>query len=178
MSIVVGKNNRAEDGPVTPPEHPDGASWPFCMYFRDGLMVAFADTYEELLYALIPGYQDMDSTEQAFHRVRLAQGAAAQIQGRILAQVERDEVTDAEWEVLIAPRGEEQPRADWWVSAVPLVVVETSYEPFTSVPRPASGIESEDVETNLWWVRPEDEEDFLLSLHEVGFIRLMQSASV
>lgn len=175
MSIIVGKNNRAEDGPVVPPEHPEDREWPYCMYYRDGLMVAFADTYKELLLALIPGYQNMTEDEQVFHRIRLAQGAAAQIQGRILAQVDRNEISDAEWEVLVAPRGDSQPRADWWVSDIPLVVVETSYEPFTEVPRPASGVDSPDGETNLWWVRPEEEEDFLISLHEVGFIRLMQA---
>lgn len=175
MSVFVAKNNRAEDGPVTPPEHPDGKSWPYCMYYRDGLAVAFADSYSELILALIPGYQEMDEGDKAFHRIRLAQGAAAQVQGRILAQVEQTDVSDAEWQVLVAPRGEEQPRADWWTSEVPLVIVETSYEPFTDVPRPASGLESPDASTNIWWVRPEEEEDFLISLHEIGFIRLMQA---
>jgi hypothetical protein len=176
MSIIVGKNNRAEDGPVVPPDHPLGESWPLCMYYRDGLMVAFADSYEELLYALIPGYQDMAPEEQAYQRIRLAQGAAAQIQGRILAQIERQTVSDADWEVLVAPRGETQPRADWWTNEIPLVVVETSYEPFTDVPRPASGLNSDSDDTNLWWVRPGDEDDFLVSLHEIGYVRLMQAA--
>lgn len=177
MSIIVGKNNRAEDGPVTPPEHPEGGSWPLCMYYRDGLMVAFADSYAELIFALIPGYQEMDEDEKAYQRVRLAQGAAAQVQGRILAQVDRNDVSDADWDVLVAPRGQEQPRADWWTSDVPLVVVETSYEPFTGVPRPASGLHADDAETNLWWVRPGEEDDFLVSLHEIGYIRLMQAAA-
>jgi len=175
MSIVVGKNNRAEDGPVTPPEHPTGNPWPYCMYYRDGLAVAFSDSYEELLLALIPGYDDMDDDERAFQRIRLAQGAAAAVQSRVLAQVAEEDVSPEEWDVLIARRESPQPRADWWTSPIPLVIVETSYEPFTDIPRPASGLESPDATTNIWWVRPEEEEDFLISLHEIGFIRLMQA---
>lgn len=176
MSVVVGKNNIAADGPVTPPPHPDGIPWPYCMYFQDGGMVAFADNYTDLLHALIPGYQKLNKQDRERERIRLGQGAAAYTQGYILVDVDESTVSPEEWKALIAPRGGTQPSITWWESDIPLILVETSYEPFTHIPRPAakpSAERSDEDSPAIWWVRPSDEEDFLTSLHEIGFIRIM-----
>lgn len=175
MSIVIVQNNLEIDGPVAAPVHDDGKGYRYCMYFNSDIDVAFADTYEELLDVMIPGYSEMSEEDQVFHRIKLAQTAAAQTQAMILASLEDNEVTDEEYQVLSAHRGLPQLRADWWTSEVPLVIVETSYQPFTDVPRPASALSATADAPNLWWVRPVEEEDFLISLHEIGFVRLMEN---
>jgi hypothetical protein len=175
MPAIVLQNNLEADGPISPPMHTDGRGYLYCMYFHGDLEVAFADSYEELMDVLIPGYNEMTDEDQAFNRIRLAQAAAAQVQAAIIASVEEGELSEAEYEVLMAPRAAKQPRADWWRSEVPLVAVETSYQPFTDVPRPASALSATADAPNLWWVRPAEDEDLLLSLHEIGYLRLMEN---
>lgn len=177
MSAVVLRNNTEGDGPIEPPTHEDGRPYRYCMYFHGYSDVLFADEQEELIDGLIPGHNSMSEEDAAYHRIRLAQAAAAQVQAEILAEVDPQTVSEEEWKTLTAPRGISQPRADWWTCEVPLVVVETGYEPFTDVPRPASGLSDGIADApNLWWIRPAEEEDFLYSLHEVGYIRMFINA--
>jgi len=178
MSAVVVQNNLESDGPVAPPLHANGAGYRYCMYFHGDLDVAFADDFEDLMGVLLDGYDEMSDEDQAYSRIRLAQSAAAQVQALILAEIDPEALSDEDYAVLAAPRGGPQPRADWWVCKVPLVVVETSYQPFTDVPRPASGLSSTADAPNLWWVRPAEDEDFLLSLHEIGYVRLMENVDL
>lgn len=179
MASVLVRNNFEGDEPVTPPVHPDGSGYAYCMYLPGYTDVMFADSIEELLAGLLPGYPDMDEPEQAYQRIRLAQRAAAQVQAEVLAEVDPDSVSADEWRTLTAPRTVSQPRADWWTCPVPLVVVETGYEPFTDVPRPASGLADGRADAeNLWWVRPAEDEDFLISLHEVGYLRLLANTEL
>lgn len=176
MSVVLMRNNVEGDGPVIAPTRDNGTGYAYCMYFNGMAEVAFADSYLDLLNVLIPGYSDFDEAERDYQRIRLAQSVAAQVQAEIIAEVDPADVTEAEWATLTSPRSVSQPRADWWTSKVPLVVVETGYEPFTSVPRPASGLTADDPNAdNLWFIRPAEEEDFLVSLHEVSYIRMMEN---
>jgi hypothetical protein len=175
MTAVILKNNAEGDGPILPPTKEDGTGYGYCLYFNNDAEVAFADSPDELLDALIPGYS-ADVDNQDFLRIRLAQNAAAQTQAEILFGVDPSTVDETTWATLTSPRNVSQPRADWWTSAIPLVVVETGYEPYTSVPRPASAIADGLADApNLWFLRPGEEEDFLVSLHEVGYVRLMRN---
>jgi hypothetical protein len=194
MSVVMLRNNLEEDGPLVPPEHEDGRPYRYCMYLNSFVDVVFADEQDELLDVLIPGYGEMTEEDQAFHRIRLAQNAAAQVQADIIASIQLEPQSDGsfvgktedgaeinisaeQWTTLMTPRMLAQPRADWWTCPVPLVVVETAYEPFTTVPRPASGLyDGLASPDNLWWVRPAEDEDFLISLHEIGYVRWMENA--
>lgn len=175
MSIIVMKNNHEGDGPILPPTHENGSSYAYCMYFNGDAEVVFADTQDELLETLIPGYGAMSEDDKDVARILLASAAAAQVQAEILMDVDPDSVTPEEWATLVARRDVSQPRADWWSSVVPLVVVETGYQPYTDVPRPASSLSSTQDAENLWFVRPVEEEDFLVSLHEIGYIRMLEN---
>ena len=175
MPAIILQNNMEADGPVSPPSHEDGQGYRYCMYYRNDADVAFADTYDELMDVLIPGYNDMNDDDQAYQRILLAQSVAAQIQALLMVDVDTATLSEEEQAVLNAPRGGVQPEANWWISEVPLVVVETSYKPFTDVPRPASGISSAADASNLIWIRPAEDEELLLSLHEVGYLRLMEN---
>jgi len=194
MGAVLLRNNFEGDGPLAPPDNDSGIPYRYCMYLNGFTDVAFADEQSDLMEVLIPGYASMSEEDQAFNRIRLGQAAAAQVQAEVLAStdLQRQEdgsylaeledgrqftVSKQQWGTLVAPRTLTQPRADWWTCPIPLVVVETSYEPFTSVSRPASGLSDGTAHAdNLWWIRPAEDEDFLLSLHEVGYIRWMENA--
>lgn len=176
MGLVVVRNNMEADGPVDVPVHEDGSGYRYCMYFHNYFDVAFADTETELLEALIPNYPHLDETGKAEQRILLAVAAANQVQAAILAETDLTDVTEEELNTLMAPRIAPSVQAEWWTCDVPLVVVETAYQPWTDVPRPASGISDTADAPNLLWLRPAEEEEFLTSLHEVGYIRLMEAA--
>lgn len=163
-------------GEYVTPSNPDGDPYPYCMVLPDGYDLAYADRMEDLLEVLLPGYlAEPDLSVRAERRILLAASAAAAKQAEILAALDPDSISDEEWKYLAAPRtGPGSPNPTMWASDIPLIVVETSYAPFTDRPRPASasdGVQS----ANLQWVRPAEEEDFLLSLHEIGFVRVMIS---
>lgn len=176
MTTVQVKNNAAGEGPVLAPLHDDGSSFPYCLYFNSDAEVAFADSIEELLDVLLPGYLTADDDARDLMRIRLAQAVAAQVQAEIIFDVDRSQLSDKEWEIINAPRQLAQPAVGWWSSEIPLVVVETAYAPYTSVPPPASSIADGLADApNLWWIRPAEDEDFLISLHEVGYVRLLMN---
>lgn len=175
MSLIVMKNNPAEDGPVIPPEHENNTPYPYCMYFNGLAEVAFADTTIELYDALFTKYSQMTEEEKTASRIRLAAAVAAQTQAEILIDVDPNKLTKEEWDTLTAPRNLPQPFVELWSNPVPLVVYETAYQPYTNVPKPASALNGNSDADNLWMIRNADEDDFLVSLHEVGYIRLMEN---
>lgn len=177
MALIVMPNNVEADGPVTPPAHADGSTFRYCMYFHNGFDVAFADTYGELLQVLLPGYENLDEVGRAEQRILLGVAAANQVQAAVIAEADLSAVSDEDYRTLTAPRIAPAVRADWWSCPVPLVVVETAYEPWSDVPRPASALSDTQDAPNLWWIRPGDEEEFLLSLHDVGYVRLLEAAA-
>lgn len=177
MAVTVMRNNASVDEPIVAPRKDDGAGYRYCMYFNGDVDVAFADTLEEILDTLIPGYSTLSEEDQDVARIRYAQNAAATVQASILAELEEDDVTEEEYAILTAPRQLPQPTVKFWESQVPLVIVETSYAPFTEVSPPASALGSTIEDSNVWRISPMDSEVFLMNLHEVGFIRLMESSA-
>lgn len=163
-------------GAVLAPTNEDGQTYRYFLARPGGYDTVFADTVEDVLDALIPGYEQMtDEIDRAEARVLLAEAAAAIQQAQALSAIDPDTISDEDWSVLAAPRlGPNAPHPTLWASDIPLFVVETAYTPYTSVPRPAS-IHDGTQADNLWWVRPTEPEDFVLSLHEIGYIRLMES---
>lgn len=175
MSLVVMKNNVEEDGPVIPPAHEDGTPYQYCMYFNGLAEVAFADESMELYDALFSGYSSLDEEDRMKLRIHLAAAVAAQVEAEILFDIDEDKISEEDWAVLTAPRNLPQPEVGLWSNPAPLVVYETAYAPYTQVPPPASAINGSSDAPNLWMIRNADEDDFLVSLHEVGYIRLMQN---
>lgn len=175
MSATVVKNSFTGDEPILAPLKEDGNGYRYCMYFNGDADAAFADTYLELIEMLLPGYSSLEEEDQDVARIQFAQTAAASVQAMILAELEEDQVTPEEYEILSVSRQLPQPEVRFWKTDVPLVVVETSYTPYTEVPPPSSALGSTRDVPNIWWIRPTEEEDFLISLHEVGIIRLMEN---
>ncbi len=180
MSYEIVKNiyQGAEDSLLAPVKE-DGRGYRYAMYYNAFADAAFADSHDELLSVLIPGYTSKDEATRMDARIILAQNIASQIQAEILAEVSDEDLTDNEFAILTAPRGLRQPEVRFWSNDVPFVAVETSYAPYTKVPKPASTMSNGAYDAaNLWWIRPVEEEDFLISLHEVGHIRLLENTNL
>jgi hypothetical protein len=153
-----------------------GRPYELGMVMPNGEDFCYADSVRDLICALIPGYeQTKEDNERAYLRIVFADMAAVMRQSEILAQLQGSEVTESEWATLVAPKtGPESVRAPWWRCEVPLLVVTTSYIPFTDRERPASvhdGVRGK----NLWWIDPSDEETLITTLHEVGYVRVMSN---
>jgi hypothetical protein len=180
MSYEIVKNiYQSSDDSLLAPVKEDGKGYRYAMYYNGFSDAAFADSHDELLSVLLPGYTKKDDASQMDGRIILAQNVASQIQAEILAELPDGFVTDNEFAILTAPRGLRQPVVRFWSSEVPLVAVETSYTPYTDVPRPSSTLSQGSLDAeNLWWIRPVDEEEFLVSLHEIGYVRLLENTNL
>lgn len=170
--MLILKNNPSEEGIIETPLNQYGNQYSFCMFFNNETEVAFADSYFELLEALIPMYSQQDENTQEYLRIKLAQQAAAEIQAEILYTVDLETLALKEQKILTHPKHLPQLPIEWWTSEIPIVVVETAYQPYTDVIKPASSHEPED---NIWRINPLEEEQFLFNLHEIGYIRLLQT---
>ncbi|MGY1684430.1 hypothetical protein ACI8AK_02455 [Geodermatophilus sp. SYSU D00867] len=177
MSAVVMRNTRQAEAPPTPPLREDGSLHLYAMQFDDGERIAYADTPEDLLAALVPGYAERTDQQRLEARIRLAIRAQIAIQAGINADLTPEAaavLTAEEWAVLNGSR-HEQPRVDFWDPDVPLVLVETGYAPYTDVDQPISGMADVQDPPNIIWLRPVDEREFLESLHRSAFINLMKA---
>lgn len=166
----IMKNNPSQDGIILSPKNEYGNQYTYCMFFNNEQEVAFADTHEELLSALINGYAEADENRQEYLRIIEAQNAAAIIQAEIISQLDPNLITEKEYKTLTHPKQIKQEPVLWWTNDVPLVVVETAYAPYTDVEPPASNKPNEE---NLWRINPLEDETFLINLHEIGYIRLL-----
>lgn len=186
MATVRLQNHQETEEPLIPPRHAeDDTAFLYCVYLPGGTDIVFTDSYTELLDVLIPNYSQMDEDQQIIKRAELARSVAVEIQTQILIDEEYEflinsgVVSDEELKTLKSPRDIEPPQADWWKCQVPLVVVETDYEPFTDIPRPASALSDGNVVSpNLFWIRPVEEEDFVVSLYDAGFITILINTQV
>ena len=162
------------------PINPDtGEAFIYCVVLPNGVDMLFADGIADFVDGLIPGYLSKDIDEAAEARILLAGHAASWLQAQAIATLTEEELNnldEADLIALLAPRlGPDAAVADWWTVDIPLYVVETSYEPYTDVPRPASSKDGRKDLDPIQWIRPAGEEDLVVSLHEAGFIRLMEN---
>ena len=154
-----------------------------------GVCFSIRDTTGECLSYLIENYLSYDVHVQLDLRKDLARGVQQMARGVIVADGEPGDVERWEWDVLVwgdenvgvdpygwgdgsRPVGGEvdEEVVDVWRSDVPLVLVTTSYAPFTDVPRPMSVEGDYEFVKNIIWLDPSDELRFLQSLSRIGFI--------
>ena len=175
MSAVVIRNTFGDAPPPPPPRKADGAAYRFEMIYDAGKYRAYADTVTELCEELIVGYSDIDDeVAQAAARILYAVGAQVRLQAELI--VDNDaamaSATPAERELLLGAR-HVPPELEVWEADVPLVLVDTYYEPLGQLPRPAGrprgGGPSD---SNLIWLRPADEAELITSLDDAGIISL------
>lgn len=166
---VVTRNPRA-DVPPEVPHRPDGGGlFRLEMIFDGGRYRAYADTATELCEQLIPGYAQLaDDVSQAAARITYAVRAQVHLQAAIVAEADLSRCSTEERELLLGPR-HEPPVLEAWEAEVPLVLVDTFYEPLGRLPQPQGrGGEG----SNLIWLRPGDEAELLTSLADAGVLVL------
>jgi hypothetical protein len=183
----LARDNRAP----APAVHEDGTNYPWRMFYENNRRIVDADTTAEVLDFLIPGYLLLDTEEERLTaRTNLARSVQQLGRATIAANITPDEsekITDWEWTILTYGEGDAQDpygwgdgtgelgsqdeeTLDWWTSVHPLVLLDTSYAPFTEIIKPLSG-EGDYIEVNnLIWLRPSTELSLLRSLSRIGYI--------
>jgi len=169
MQIV--KNVTEIYQPPEPPRKEDGSQFEFEMLADGGNSRVYADTPEELLGYLIPGYEALDGVEHLTSRILFANTAAVALQAYAVSEADV-ELPEEERRTLEAPR-DVPPQVAVWESEVPLVLVTTYYQPQGDLPRPtgrALGIGEEG--GNLIWLDPIGETELIFSLAQAGWVGL------
>jgi len=115
MQII--KNVTLIDQPPEPPRKEDGSQFEFEMLADGGNTRVYADTPEELLGYLIPGYEALDEVEQLTSRLLYASTAAVALQACAVSGVDV-ELTEEERRTLEAPRDVPPQVAVWVLSAL------------------------------------------------------------
>ncbi|MHB8245517.1 MAG: hypothetical protein ACYDGN_09215 [Acidimicrobiales bacterium] len=168
MPVVIP--NTYGTTPPAPPAREDGELYRFEMIYRHLELRAYADEARELLALLIPGYPEL---EPAARRTREQHALAVQLQFQPVLTLQHPELltdlTAAEWEVLNSDRST-QPAIERWDAQVPLLLIATGYEPYTSTPKPVDG--KAGGKQMILWLRPVEEESYLISLGESGWLFL------
>ncbi len=182
-----------------PALHADGSNFEFRMFFEDGSRIADADTPAELINLLSPGYSNIkDENLKLELRIDLARSVQSLARAVTLANMseeDSDALADWEWDVLnfgnggvddaqdpfgwgdgTGTLGEANPDlVDFWSAKTPLILLETSYAPFTDIIRPISSLGDYYISLpNMIWLRPQAELSLLRSLSEIGYITFGQ----
>jgi len=162
------------DRETTLPARPDGSPWPFLLVHGD--RVTGADTAGELLALLIPGYgrlsdDDTGHDDALWARYESALATATQLQETLLGAAAENgdfDAATADEAILTALLTDKAtPYAGpVWRQRVPLVLIDTDYQPFTRRPRP---------DGRVVYLRPAQERDYLTSLAEAGVIQFLRA---
>lgn len=168
MALYIVQGNIDADGPITPPQKTK-----YAMSFEAGSKVAFADSFDELLVALVPGYNVVNTDIQLELRFSLATTLAPIIQANAL-DIELPEASQgamldlhAQW---IAGTASSKDLTAWENSGpiAPLLGICRSL---------SSHSHTAEDDSFYWWICPATSESLLRSLHSFGIVRLMVEES-
>lgn len=129
----------------------------------------FADSAEEVIMELIPGYEEASAKKRKGLRQRHAEGVAAVVQKVLIAQAQDAGIItdDPSHQELVricnvdksVSLGLENPKkpgdAADWIPPFPLVLVATNYAPHTEYPA---------IGGNVVWIDPSTADNYLTSL--------------
>lgn len=154
------------------PTRTDGAYYRFEMIFDNGGYRAYDDRPAGLLQYLIPAYNKLNRKQRLQARIKHAVNAQVRLQAKLNNFFEDSPRTPSEEKILNDTRVY-QPRLSQWDCPVPLVLVDSFYQPYGDYQPPVSGIADVAIPPNLWWLRPAKSEfEYLRSLHETSIIDL------
>lgn len=167
MALHIVPANIAADGPTTPP-----ARTRYAMSFDNGRLLAFADSFYELMCALSPGYEVFEPAMQASLRADYATAIALPVQSmQVLADAhEREQACALEdYAALLHHQPYEPADVAAWLelpAAADLLLpcTETASEHAHVLTDPRIG-----------WVCAATEESLIRGLHEWSVIRLMHA---
>jgi len=172
--MIIVSNPRG-DRPVEVPHHDDGSAFRFEMICDEAARRVYADTWTELVEALITGYADVSSAEEADEtRLLYAVRVQVELQAAINAGAVEYKFSDEESNVLLGDR-HDQPRIGMWTSEIPLVLVTSYYEPFGELDRPVGRPPVGDADSNLIWLDPTDEQTLIETVAGAGIVELAES---
>lgn len=199
VSVVSSNNRQSRDNRAPAPAvRSDGSNYPWRMFFDDGQRIVDADTTAEVLDYLITDYTLLDDEEKKQARIDLARSVQQLARATLLGNIDAEKaatLADWEWDVLnygsegaTDPYGwgdgtgtlgtfdEDSESIDLWSSDIPLVLLDTTYIPYTEISTPLSSEgDFKDVK-NIVWLRPTQELSLLRSLSRIGFITFGQPA--
>lgn len=161
----------APEGDIIDPVKADGSRYRYEMIFEQGRTRAYADTAADLLDVFIDGYSDLDEGERLKARIEYATGLLAPMQATILHGSDQSDLSEEDRAVILQPRHEPVVVGEW-SATVPLVLLDVHYVPFSDIPAPVSTFGDVANPSNLMWLRPSDEYEFLMSLHRIGIINI------
>ncbi|KQP63161.1 hypothetical protein [Nocardioides sp. Leaf285] len=159
------------DRPIEPADvQPDGTPWPFVLVRGEDTILA--DTAGDIVSFIVEDYEDIPdgihgNDEALIARAVVAIRVCATAQAMMLMDAVNEgrfDVATADEKTLTALLGDRTipvVDVDRWDHDVPLVLVATDYEPFTSEATPSG---------NVLWIDPSDELAFLESLSNLGLI--------
>jgi hypothetical protein len=134
------------------------------MLHDGGIHRTYAHSVTELLAALMPGYTDATAAKADDLRLRHALDTQVHLQAQLCSAGELKSCTPADRELLVGSRAT-PPEIDEWHAPVPLVLIDTFYEPHQRRSLPSG---------NLLWLRPRDETSYLQSLHDIGIVTVAE----
>lgn len=174
-TLVTNHNTNSEELEKAP-LNAKGKPYAYCVVLPSNTALLYVDSFQDILYHLLPEYEvEKDETERTVQRILYAEVVASTIQERILQLADLRGLSEENKQILNAPKtGPNAPAPIFWKPSIPLIAIETSYLPYTDIQRPASindGVKG----NNVWWIRPGNEKQFVMSLHEVGHIRILKN---
>lgn len=148
---------------IRQPDHPEDKPWLVVWIARNGDAI-FADSLSDIIAVLIDGYDTLDDEgDDDPHleaRIDALVPLAKVAQSLVLADLAARDIQVSEAELQAALLDKEQPtNLARWNPAEPLILLTTTYEPFTDAPRPEGAI---------LWLDPTNEAAFLGSLNKIG----------
>lgn len=169
MTMIRLRNSRGW-AQTDPPRQPDGALYRFELIYDGGKWRGYANTTDDLLDALLPGYTDLDEAARAAARLSHAVQTQVVLQANLVASIGLDGVGEGDTAVLLGAR-DVPPTPASWSAPVLLVLVTTFYQPIGAHPVPTAEPDA------LIWLDPSTPGTLLQSLHYAGVVQLHAAAA-
>lgn len=137
--------------------------WRFEMIYGGGVWKGHADTPEQLVEALIPGYASITQPAvRAQARLELARVAQAHWQAELIDRFSPENCTPEQRDTLLAVPMT-APQIQTWNAPLPLVLITTDYAPIRPEAAPTG---------NVLWIDPSGDWELLTTLADLGVITL------
>lgn len=167
MSVLVKSNN------VSVPSRPDGSLYRFELVMFGNADRFYCDSIFEIAQMLIPNFSSEKSNEQNLKAMFMH---ATRVQVAVQAHLElayKEEIAELSPQELALLREPLAPSAPMkWGSALPLVIIDALYAPFTHAPAPSAVVDDEG-NSNILWIRVTGGiNEYIRSLDEIGYISL------
>jgi hypothetical protein len=155
----------------------DTRPYAYEMIFNGGRFRAYADTTDELMDVLIPGYTQMNQQARLTERLLFATMAQTVLQAAINANHDLDRET-IEAQIVLTGHRNTPVDIPTWESSIPLVLIDLHYVPYTERPAPVSLLDDTANPINLVWLRIASDMDFLTSFTEAGYLHVSMHEAI